>query len=218
MAATPKRRRCACACFDLDVDICIVGGGLAGLTVALEAARLGASIAVLGAGMSAGTRPVIISARLMPGFWNFKRAWLSVVPLEDAPFGGCVGIIGADYSQNPQKRGVIQADPSITVGAGTSKARASPCRDDTGRVPADMPASSTAMLAPSRAASQRHGGARKARRRTMQISTSRSNDRASAPAGFGVAAIGRTCGSLVMSFLRDRCGACHLVLRAGLVD
>ena len=33
--------------FDLDVDICVVGAGLAGLTVALEAARLGASIAVL---------------------------------------------------------------------------------------------------------------------------------------------------------------------------
>src|SRR6202012_4617996 len=33
--------------FDLDVDICVVGAGLAGLTVALEAARLGASVAVL---------------------------------------------------------------------------------------------------------------------------------------------------------------------------
>src|SRR6516162_6336477 len=33
--------------FDLDVDICIIGAGLAGLSVALEAARLGASIAVL---------------------------------------------------------------------------------------------------------------------------------------------------------------------------
>jgi glycine/D-amino acid oxidase-like deaminating enzyme len=33
--------------FDLDVDIAIVGAGLAGLTVALEAARMGASIAVL---------------------------------------------------------------------------------------------------------------------------------------------------------------------------
>src|SRR6202521_3506183 len=33
--------------FDLDVDICIVGAGLAGLTVAVEAARLGASVAVL---------------------------------------------------------------------------------------------------------------------------------------------------------------------------
>src|SRR5579871_2220019 len=33
--------------FDLDIDICIVGAGLAGLTTALEAARLGASVAVL---------------------------------------------------------------------------------------------------------------------------------------------------------------------------
>src|SRR6201995_2528808 len=33
--------------FDLDVDIAVVGAGLAGLTVSLEAARLGASVAVL---------------------------------------------------------------------------------------------------------------------------------------------------------------------------
>src|SRR6266852_2298901 len=43
-AATPGRSRLS---FDLDVDICVVGAGLAGLTVALEAARLGASVAVL---------------------------------------------------------------------------------------------------------------------------------------------------------------------------
>ena len=33
--------------FDLDVEVCVVGGGLAGLSVALEAAKLGASVAVL---------------------------------------------------------------------------------------------------------------------------------------------------------------------------
>lgn len=33
--------------FDLDADICVVGAGLAGLTIALEAARLGASVVVL---------------------------------------------------------------------------------------------------------------------------------------------------------------------------
>jgi glycine/D-amino acid oxidase-like deaminating enzyme len=32
---------------DLDADICVIGAGLAGLTIALEAARLGASVAVL---------------------------------------------------------------------------------------------------------------------------------------------------------------------------
>src|SRR6267154_1430563 len=43
-AAIPDRSRLS---FELDVDICVVGAGLAGLTVALEAARLGASVAVL---------------------------------------------------------------------------------------------------------------------------------------------------------------------------
>ncbi len=43
-AATPDRSRLS---FDLDVDIAVVGAGLAGLSVALEAARLGASVAVL---------------------------------------------------------------------------------------------------------------------------------------------------------------------------
>ena len=33
--------------FDLDVDMCVVGGGLAGLTVARSAARMGATVAVL---------------------------------------------------------------------------------------------------------------------------------------------------------------------------
>src|SRR6202140_3103850 len=43
-AALPDRSRLS---FDLDVDIAVVGAGLAGLMVALEAARLGASVAVL---------------------------------------------------------------------------------------------------------------------------------------------------------------------------
>jgi glycine/D-amino acid oxidase-like deaminating enzyme len=43
-AVTRERSRLS---FDLDVDIAVVGAGLAGLTVALEAARLGASVAVL---------------------------------------------------------------------------------------------------------------------------------------------------------------------------
>ena len=44
--ATAPRERSRLS-FDLDADICVVGAGLAGLTVALEAARLGASVAVL---------------------------------------------------------------------------------------------------------------------------------------------------------------------------
>jgi glycine/D-amino acid oxidase-like deaminating enzyme len=44
--AAPMRERSRLS-FDLDVDVCVVGAGLAGLAVALEAARMGASVAVL---------------------------------------------------------------------------------------------------------------------------------------------------------------------------
>src|SRR3979411_1010377 len=43
----PAMRERSRLLFALDVDIAVVGAGLAGLTVALEAARLGASVAVL---------------------------------------------------------------------------------------------------------------------------------------------------------------------------
>src|SRR5206468_10237303 len=54
--------------FDLDVDICVIGAGLAGLTVAREAARLGASVAVLEGrhvGWNASGHQV---GTVMPGF------------------------------------------------------------------------------------------------------------------------------------------------------
>src|SRR6516165_1262481 len=66
--------------FDLDVDICIVGAGLAGLTVALEAARLGASVAVL-EGRSVG--------------WNASGHQLgTVMPGYGLPLGELIERIG----------------------------------------------------------------------------------------------------------------------------
>jgi glycine/D-amino acid oxidase-like deaminating enzyme len=65
-AATPHER--ARLTFDLDVDICVVGAGLAGLTVALEASRMGASVAVLEGrhiGWSASGHQL---GTVMPGF------------------------------------------------------------------------------------------------------------------------------------------------------
>src|SRR4030081_17571 len=64
-AAMRERSRLS---FDLDVDICVVGAGLAGLTVALEAARLGASVAVLEGrhvGWDASGHPL---GTVMPGY------------------------------------------------------------------------------------------------------------------------------------------------------
>jgi glycine/D-amino acid oxidase-like deaminating enzyme len=83
--------------FDLDVDIAIVGAGLAGLTVALEAARMGASIAVLegrhvgwnASGHHLGT--------VMPGFGLPVGELIERVGLEDARELWALSKEGADY-------------------------------------------------------------------------------------------------------------------------
>src|SRR3982750_3921603 len=83
--------------FDLDVDICIVGAGLAGLTVALEAARLGASIAVLegrhvgwnASGHHLGT--------VTPGFGLPITELVERIGLDDARELWALSKEGADY-------------------------------------------------------------------------------------------------------------------------
>jgi glycine/D-amino acid oxidase-like deaminating enzyme len=68
--------------FDLDVDIAVVGAGLAGLTVALEAARLGASVAVL-EGRHVG--------------WNASGHQLgTVMPGYGVPVGDLIARVGFD--------------------------------------------------------------------------------------------------------------------------
>ncbi|MBI5264624.1 MAG: FAD-binding oxidoreductase [Bradyrhizobium sp.] len=70
--------------FDLDADICVVGAGLAGLTVALEAARLGASVAVLEGrhiGWSASGHQL---GTVMPGYSLPLQDLVERVGFEDA--------------------------------------------------------------------------------------------------------------------------------------
>ena len=68
--------------FDLDADICVIGAGLAGLTVALEAARMGASVAVL-EGRHVG--------------WNASGHQLgTVMPGYSLPIGELIARIGFD--------------------------------------------------------------------------------------------------------------------------
>ena len=93
-AAQQQRSRLS---FDLDVDIAIVGAGLAGLTVALEAARRGASIAVLegrhvgwaASGHHLGT--------VMPGFGLPVADLIDRVGLEDAQELWALSKEGADH-------------------------------------------------------------------------------------------------------------------------
>jgi len=83
--------------FDLDADICVVGAGLAGLTVALEAARLGASVVVLegrniGWGASGG-----LLGTVMPGFGLALKDLIARVGLEDAKELWDLSKEGAEY-------------------------------------------------------------------------------------------------------------------------
>jgi len=90
----PDRARLS---FDLDVDIAIVGAGLAGLTVALEAARLGASVAVLegrhvgwnASGHQLGT--------VMPGFALPIGDLIARIGFEDARELWALSRQGAEY-------------------------------------------------------------------------------------------------------------------------
>jgi len=93
-AAMPERARLS---FDLDVDICVVGAGLAGLTVGLEAARLGASVAILegrhvgwnASGHQLGT--------VMPGYCLPVSDLIARVGFEDARELWSLSKAGADY-------------------------------------------------------------------------------------------------------------------------
>src|SRR6202163_4929060 len=70
--------------FDLDVDVCVIGGGLAGLTAAREVARRGWSVAVLEARRVAWNASGRNCGFVLPGFGADIRRMVERVGIDRA--------------------------------------------------------------------------------------------------------------------------------------
>ena len=90
----PERPRLT---FNLDVDVCVVGGGLAGLSVALEAAWRGASVAVLEGRQVGWNASGNQMGTVMPGFGLPLDDLIARVGFEDARELWALSQQGAEY-------------------------------------------------------------------------------------------------------------------------
>ncbi|HZT24666.1 MAG TPA: FAD-dependent oxidoreductase [Pseudolabrys sp.] len=79
--ATPDRGRLN---YELDTDVCVIGGGLAGLTVAREIAKRGWSVALLEAGRIAWAASGRNSGFVVPGFHEDEGTMVERIGLDHA--------------------------------------------------------------------------------------------------------------------------------------
>ena len=93
---------------DLDVDVCVIGGGLAGLTVAREIARSGWSVVLLEAGRLAGSASGRNTGFVLPGFAAAPETLIARVGFEHAKDLWSLSQAGLDYV-----RSAIQGVPGI---------------------------------------------------------------------------------------------------------
>lgn len=83
--------------FELDVDVCVIGGGLAGLTVALEVARRGWSVAVLEAGRVGGGASGRNTGFVLPGFAENVDTMIERIGLDHTKELWALSQRGVDY-------------------------------------------------------------------------------------------------------------------------
>ncbi len=101
--------------FDVDADICVVGGGLAGLTIALEASRLGASVVVLeGRHIGWGASGALLGT-VMPGYNLALKDLIARIGLEDAKELWELSKQGAEYVR---AQAAEESMPGISVSEG----------------------------------------------------------------------------------------------------
>src|SRR3954452_572494 len=94
MVPAPERSRLT---FDLDVDVCVIGGGLAGLTTARELARRGWSVAVLEAERIAWQASGRNSGFVLPGFAESPDRIIERVGVDHARALWALSESGVDY-------------------------------------------------------------------------------------------------------------------------
>ena len=82
---------------ELDVDVCVIGAGLAGLTVAREVARRGWSVVVLEAQSVAWNASGRNTGFVLPGYAAGARALVGRVGLDDARKLWALSQAGAEY-------------------------------------------------------------------------------------------------------------------------
>jgi len=85
---------------DLDVDVCVIGGGLAGLTTAREVARSGWSVALLEAGRLAAQASGRNTGFVLPGFGTDADKIVARVGFERTKDLWTLSQAGLDYVRN----------------------------------------------------------------------------------------------------------------------
>jgi glycine/D-amino acid oxidase-like deaminating enzyme len=97
---------------DLDVDVCVIGGGLAGLTAAREIARSGWSVVLLEAGRLAGSASGRNTGFVLPGFGADVDRLIERVGFERTRDLWALSQAGLDYVRNTvRSEGVSGIDP-----------------------------------------------------------------------------------------------------------
>src|SRR6202166_227571 len=107
--ASPERPRLN---FDIDVDVCVIGAGLAGLTVAREVARRGWSVAVLEANRVAWAASGRDTGFVLPGFQEDIDSMVERIGLDHAKQLWALSEQGLDYVRRTiQETGMPGVDP-----------------------------------------------------------------------------------------------------------
>jgi gamma-glutamylputrescine oxidase len=107
--ASPERPRLT---FDHDVDLCVIGGGLAGLTVAREVAKRGWSVAILEAGRIAWAASGRNNGFVLPGFHEDTATMIERIGLDHTRQLWALSEQGVEYVRRTiEETGMSGADP-----------------------------------------------------------------------------------------------------------